>query len=227
MVDGVDAVLFDLGGTLDGPGRPWVDRFVAAYREAGVAVPAERLRKACHAGTRAAYAEPAIAGYDLRSTVAVHVAAQLAHLGLAGPDGARRIVDIFVGGTVAALDESRAVLERLAPRYALGVVSNYYGNADRILADAGMGQLFAVVVDSSVCGLSKPDPAIFALAVARLGVPAQRALFVGDSLAQDIVPARAAGLRTALVIGAGAPPETSPADACVRDLADVERLLVS
>jgi len=226
-VEGIDGILFDLGGTLDGPGRPWVDRFVAAYREAGVAVPAERLRDACHAGTRAAYAEPSIAGYDLRATVAVHVGAQLAHLGVTNPDGARRIVDLFVGSTMAALDESRAVLERLARRYALGVVSNYYGNADRVLTDAGMGDLLTVVVDSSVCGLSKPDPAIFALAVARLGVQAQRALFVGDSLAQDIVPARTAGLRTALVIGPGAPPETSPADACVRDLADVERLLAS
>jgi putative hydrolase of the HAD superfamily len=226
-VEGIDGILFDLGGTLDGPGRPWVDRFVVAYREAGVAVPVERLREACHAGTRAAYAEPSIAGYDLRATVGVHVAAQLAHLGRADPDAARRIVDLFVGGTVAALQESRAVLERLARRYALGVVSNYYGNADRILTDAGMGPLLAVVIDSSVCGLSKPDPAIFALAVARLGVPAERALFVGDSLAQDIVPARTAGLRTALVIGPGAPPETSAADACLRDLAEIERLLAS
>ena len=119
------------------------------------------------------------------------------------------------------------MLERLARRYALGVVSNYYGNAERILTDAGMGRLFGAVVDSSVCGLSKPDPAIFALAVARLGVPAERALFVGDSLAQDIIPARAAGLRTALVIGPGTAPETSPADACVRNLADVERLLAA
>jgi len=226
-VDGVDAVLFDLGGTLDGPGRPWVDRFAAAYRETGVAVAAERLREACHAGTRAAYGEPAIAGYDLHATVAVHVAAQLAHLGLTDPGRARRIIDVFVAGTAAALDESRAVLERLAPRYALGVVSNYYGNAERILADAGMGRLFTVVVDSTVCGLSKPDPAIFSLALARLGVPPHRALFVGDSLAQDIIPARAAGLRTAWVIGAGLPPETSPADARVRSLADVERLLAS
>ena len=224
-MEGIDGILFDLGGTLDGPGRPWVDRFVAAYREAGVAVPAERLRDACHAGTRAAYAEPSIAGYDLRATVAVHVGAQLAHLRVANPDGARRIVDLFVGSTMAALDESRAVLERLARRYALGVVSNYSGNADRVLTDAGMGDLLTVVVDSSVCGLSKPDPAIFALAVARLGVPAQRALFVGDSLAQDIVPARTAGLRTALVIGPGAPPETSPADVCVRTLGELERIL--
>lgn len=226
-MDGVDAVLFDLGGTLDGPGRPWVERFVAAYREAGIDVPAERLREACHAGTRAAYAEPAIAGYDLAATVAVHVAAQVAHLRLVDPDDTRRIVDIFVRGTVAALDESRAVLERLARRYALGVVSNYYGNADRILTDAGVRRLLAVVVDSTVCGLSKPDPAIFALAIARLGVPPHRALFVGDSLAQDIVPARAAGLRTAWLIGPGLRPETSPADACVRSLADVERLLSS
>jgi FMN phosphatase YigB (HAD superfamily) len=88
-----------------------------------------------------------------------------------------------------------------------------------------MGTLLAVVVDSAVCGLSKPDPAIFALALARLGLPPRRALFVGDSLQQDVVPARAAGLRTAWLVGAGELPAASPADVCLRSLGDLERLL--
>jgi FMN phosphatase YigB (HAD superfamily) len=53
-----------------------------------------------------------------------------------------------------------------------------------------------VVLDSAVCGISKPDPAIFTLALAHLGVPPRQALFVGDSLEQDVIPARAAGLRS-------------------------------
>jgi hypothetical protein len=45
-VEDLKAILFDLGGTLDGPGRPWVDRFAAVYRRVGIAVPFERLRAA-------------------------------------------------------------------------------------------------------------------------------------------------------------------------------------
>jgi putative hydrolase of the HAD superfamily len=226
-VHGLKAILFDLGGTLDGPGQPWVDRFAVVYRDAGIVVPMERLRAAAGQGTRDAYRCPEIAGYDLRATVAVHVAGQFAHLGIDDARAARGIVDAFVDGTTAALAESRAVLARLAPRFALGVVSNFYGNAARVLADAGIGPLLAVVVDSAVCGLSKPDPAIFALALERLGVGPREALFVGDSLPQDVVPARAAGLRTAWLVGAGDAPASPPADVCLRTLDELERLLLS
>jgi putative hydrolase of the HAD superfamily len=44
-------------------------------------------------------------------------------------------------------------------------------------------------------GAAKPDPAIFAFGLARLGVPAERALYVGDHAAEDLEGARAAGLR--------------------------------
>jgi len=224
-VENLRAILFDLGGTLDGPGRPWVDRFADAYRRVGIAVPFERVRDACGHGTRAAYASPHVAGYDLRATVALHVTGQLAYLGLADSRVALRVVDLFVAGTTAALAHSRAVLERLARHFALGVVSNYYGNAERILSDAGIRCLLGVVVDSTVCGISKPDPAIFMLALTRLGMPPHQALFVGDSLEQDVIPARAAGLRTAWLIGPGASPAASPADVCVRTLLDLERLV--
>ena len=59
-------ILFDFGGTLDGPGVPWVDRFAVAYGKAGLEIPAERLRRAAAVGTRSAYDTPAVAGYDLR-----------------------------------------------------------------------------------------------------------------------------------------------------------------
>lgn len=41
-------------------------------------------------------------------------------------------------------------------------------------------ELFDVVVDSSQVGLRKPDPAIFRLTCARLGLPPERCLFVDD-----------------------------------------------
>lgn len=43
--------------------------------------------------------------------------------------------------------------------------------------------------------VAKPDPAFFALAVRRAGVPPDRIAYVGDRVDNDVLPAAAAGLR--------------------------------
>jgi HAD superfamily hydrolase (TIGR01549 family) len=58
----------------------------------------------------------------------------------------------------------------------------------------GLAQYFQFVVTSADVGLRKPAVGIFAQALARLGVAAADAWFVGDTLAEDIAGARAAGL---------------------------------
>lgn len=71
--------------------------------------------------------------------------------------------------------------------------------------------------------IGKPGPAIFEMALRRLGTPAERTVMVGDRLDTDIVGARRAGLRTILVLTgidsaeAAAGAETAP-DLIVRDL---------
>jgi putative hydrolase of the HAD superfamily len=50
-----------------------------------------------------------------------------------------------------------------------------------------------------VVGVAKPDPAIFRLALDRLGVPASAAVMVGDVPSIDIDGARAAGVRAVLI----------------------------
>jgi putative hydrolase of the HAD superfamily len=92
-------------------------------------------------------------------------------------------------------------LAELSVRYRLGVVSNFYGNVGRILQDAGFGPLLSAVVDSTLVGLSKPDPAIYSLAVRELGTTAARTMHVGDSYERDVCAARDAGLRTAWLLG--------------------------
>ena len=53
-----------------------------------------------------------------------------------------------------------------------------------------------VIIDSAVVGVAKPDPAIFAIALKALNVPAgPNVLHVGDSLRYDVAGARAAGLQ--------------------------------
>jgi putative hydrolase of the HAD superfamily len=52
----------------------------------------------------------------------------------------------------------------------------------------------AVVIDSHVVGVEKPDPRIFALALAALDLAAERCLYVGDTVHFDVTGARNAGI---------------------------------
>ena len=221
---GLRAILFDFGGTLDGAGRSWADRFVEAYNAHRLAVPPERLRAATSHGTRQSYRNPAVRGFDLQETVAFHVACQFAYLGIEHGPAAEAVVRTFVAGSVAALDESRAVLARLGRRFRLGVVSNFYGNLERILSGTGIAPLLELTCDSALEGVSKPDPRIFTLAVERLTLRSEEVLFVGDSYEQDIVPARAAGLRTAWLVAREGAAEESLADMRLGTLAELESL---
>ncbi|WP_406389109.1 HAD family hydrolase [Streptomyces sp. NBC_00211] len=54
-----------------------------------------------------------------------------------------------------------------------------------------------LVVTSGEWGAAKPSPEFFARVLQVSGAPAEETLYVGDHPANDILPARAAGLRTA------------------------------
>jgi HAD superfamily hydrolase (TIGR01549 family) len=90
-------------------------------------------------------------------------------------------------------------LRQLAARFHLGVIANQAkGTRDRLRAH-GWGSLFSVLIASAEEGLTKPDPAIFTLALARAGCRPQHAVMVGDRIDNDIRPARAVGLATVRV----------------------------
>ena len=70
-----------------------------------------------------------------------------------------------------------------------------------VSGDGAVGLLdrLAAVVISEEAGVSKPDPAIFALAAERAGTTLDGAWMVGDNLDADIAGARAAGIRSVFV----------------------------
>ena len=80
------------------------------------------------------------------------------------------------------------------------------------------------VVISKVVGLSKPDPAIYRLALHRLGVDAAETWFVGDSPSNDIAGPQAVGLRAAF-LGTGPALAGERPDTVLSDLRDVLRLV--
>lgn len=109
----------------------------------------------------------------------------------------------------------------------LGVVTNGETHIQRrTLAGLGLTDAFDVVLVSEDEGIRKPDPEIFARAVARLGVSAAAAVFVGDNPEADIAGARSAGLRAIwMENGFYRPPQD--ADATIRHLAELPPIVAA
>lgn len=82
----------------------------------------------------------------------------------------------------------------------LAIVSNWDVSLHGVLEQTGLAGRVDVVVTSAQERVAKPDPAIFMIALERLGgVPAAEALHVGDDPVTDIAGARAAGIAALLV----------------------------
>jgi FMN phosphatase YigB (HAD superfamily) len=198
-------LLFDFGGTLDLPGAHWLDRFLALYREAGFDLTREELDRAYAFATEQGYrAGQRIYGYGLRRLVDQIVAWQFDYLleylpqrmPPAMPAAARAIAERFCAQSAAGFAETRTALAALTPRFQIGVVSNFYGNLEAVLREAGLLPLVKAVVDSTRVGAFKPDPAIFRAALDCLNARPQEAAMVGDSRDKDCAPARLLGLAT-------------------------------
>jgi putative hydrolase of the HAD superfamily len=95
---------------------------------------------------------------------------------------------------------THALLESLRSRVLrLGLVSNALDPPwllHRDLERLGVAERLDVAVFSSEVGKRKPHPAIFERALEALGVPPERAVFVGDSLVADVAGAGALGMTT-------------------------------
>jgi epoxide hydrolase-like predicted phosphatase len=83
-----------------------------------------------------------------------------------------------------------------------GLLSNSVGN-EAVYDRALLAELFDGWVISSEVGLRKPDPAIYALAAERIGLPAAACVYV-DDLPGNLKPARALGMATVLHRGEAA-----------------------
>ena len=90
--------------------------------------------------------------------------------------------------------------------------------SDLHTAIAHHGLAFAAVVCSEEVGAYKPAAAMFARALAALGLGSHEVLHVGDSLRSDVAGARAAGIRTVWINRHGRPAvEGASADLVVGD----------
>jgi putative hydrolase of the HAD superfamily len=227
----VQAILFDMGGTLDG-GPHWLDRFARLYEDARFLAPRDELRAAFDEAERLASADQAIATAHLDEMIARHVGWQLDRLVPADGQAARRaevfrsVTSAFVRAVRDSAPRNLRLLADLASAgFRLGVVSNGCGNVDVLCEDLGYRPFLSVIIDSRRIGIAKPDPRIYACAASRLRLPPSSIMMVGDSLERDVKPAKSVGMAAAWLAGPGAAQaDRALADVVLGNLDDLRAL---
>ncbi len=144
-----------------------------------------------------------------------------------------RIFDAYVYPALLAppvpLAGAAALLTRLrAAGLKLALISNAGRTSGlilrRFLAYHGLASAFETLIFSDEVEMAKPNPAIFALALERLGgVPAESA-HLGDDLVLDLLGAKQAGMR-AVIVRPECPPDLGAPHRWTPDLAGVPECL--
>lgn len=106
----------------------------------------------------------------------------------------------------------------------VGLISNFDSRIFPLLDHLGLTLLFDSVTIPALAGAAKPDPAIFHHALAVHGAVAAEAVYVGDSMAEDVLPARSLGMEAILIDRGGRCPAV-PGVPRIRSLARLSRLL--
>lgn len=112
----------------------------------------------------------------------------------------------------------------------LGIITNGPAEVQRDKVDLlRIRHLVDFVIISGEFGTSKPDPAIYAEALQRAGVPADETVFVGDSAEHDIAGAHSSGLRSVWVNRRGSPWSDAgrAPDRRIRHIGELPRLVGS
>jgi HAD superfamily hydrolase (TIGR01549 family) len=207
----IRAILFDAGNTLI---RMDYAAIAAELARHGVAVAPEALQRAdWRARVRLDtehFAPAQVFSTESGDTVAHYTRYLLEAVGVDDPAlhaalvAWRRAYNPPVGLWTEAEPEAAEALAlvRAAGRRA-GVISNSNGTIRRILESLGLAADLDFVLDSREEGVEKPDPRFFERALARAGVSAEEAAYIGDFYSVDVLGARRAGIRAAVLMDPG------------------------
>lgn len=240
-------VLFDLFGTLvlfkpqtsivKVAGTRWVSTMEWLREELGAELP--RIGFEEFVGAMAAVTEEIVRGripehYEILSQDRFGRALQ--RLGITGDIGAEigrrlslRHMD-YLASTTFMPPEHATLLEAIAPHCTVGLVSNFdhAPTARRLLSENDIERHMRVTIISADFGRRKPHPSIFHAALDAVHGTAADALYVGDTLFDDVKGARDAGMDVAWINpkGVAVPEGVEPPTYTVARLAEIEPLIV-
>jgi len=119
------------------------------------------------------------------------------------------------------------IIGSIKQNYKIGIVSNFYGNLQKICNSLKLSSLIDIVVDSVKVSYWKPDPKIFLFAINNLKSSPDKCIIVGDSYERDIKPAKQIGCTTVWLKGKSWKDEgnSNYADFIISTLSEIKKIL--
>ena len=217
----IQAVLFDVDGTLSDTDDQWVNRMERTLRPVRFLFPG---RTAHHFARRLLMAleTPSNSIFTLLDRLHLDAGAFRVLQWISRASPRKKPQNFWVIPGVVEL------LENLHGRYPLAVVSaRDEASTLRFLDQYGLAPCFGAIATSQTCRYTKPFPDPVVWAAARLGIEHERCLMVGDTV-MDVRAGRSAGAQTAGVLcGFGMEDELrrAGADEILPSTADLARFL--
>lgn len=203
----VDAVIFDIDGTICEYDRTTADLLPLAFERANV----EQFF------TYREYVDRYEAFLDESDNVAEHRERCFVDIAIEkdrDPDLARAVADAYAAerdhSRVHWLDGAREVLEQLEGTYRLAAVTNGGPDMQSQKLDSLGVDCFETVVHAGYDTPSKPSVEPFEAALTAVETSSERALYVGNSLDADVQGAHNAGMRAAWLANGTSDPTPTP-----------------
>ena len=186
------AIFLDASGTILHAAAPIAATYARAATDYGGTLSTAEVRDRFPVAMRAARARRAPLG-DWRPFWSEVIALST---GVSDPELVDTLYDHFAQPTAWRLapDLQDLLATARAEGLRIGLISNWDTRLRSLLNAMGIVHHFERISVSGELGVEKPDPAIFLESCAALGVAPATAVHVGDSWAEDVQGARAAGL---------------------------------
>lgn len=199
----IKGIIFDFGGTIDTNGIHWGEFIWEQYQKVGVDITRDIYREAYVYGERFLAKNPIIEPTDtfhtmLRKKIAIHfdfLREKFSEKKF-NAETAIAIADGCYNKVKETMKTTCTIVGELATEYPLVLVTNFYGNMSVVLEEFNLSKYFKRIVESSIVGLRKPDPALFALGVEALGLNPKEIVVIGDSYRKDIYPSSTLSCKT-------------------------------
>jgi putative hydrolase of the HAD superfamily len=208
MTEELDAIVFDVGGTLLDMKPTRAEVFARVLLANGFRIDSTIVAKAIRKADRILDEEFAeLEGADNSAFWRRFDRLVLEEIGFVGDLDVMHhaLIDEFNGfisnvETWVDYPETRSVLQELRKKgFTLGVISNATSLVKRVLDNLDLTKYFDFVIVSEEVGVNKPSAKIFMMAADKARTSPNRMLFVGDKLSTDVKGAVDAGMNAILV----------------------------
>lgn len=89
----------------------------------------------------------------------------------------------------------KEILYLLSQKYKLGIIANQGVGLKERLTSFEILDYFSLIVSSADVNIKKPDPEIFKFALEKANINASSAVYIGDRVDNDIIPAKQLGMK--------------------------------